>query len=171
MHVALLLSFSATLWPRARRTLVTLVTVTKGASNFNIKVARRGRCLVAARSVALWAFCRRQNVGPEGAFLSQIYIGLNMRQYQKYCARRGSRLHSKTRMCAACAQLEIRTGRLASLTHVRIVPSRAKARAVRAGCMVLLTLTRALRARRARPPEAPEKAPYLAALQPRAQRA
>ena len=33
------------------------------------------------------------------------------------------------------------------------------------------TLTRALRARRARPPEAPEKAPYLAALQPRAQRA
>ena len=34
-----------------------------------------------------------------------------------------------------------------------------------------VTLTRALRARRARPPEAPEKAPYLAALQPRAQRA
>ena len=29
-----------------------------------------------------------------------------------------------------------------------------------------ITLTRALRARRARPPEVPEKAPYLAALQP-----
>ena len=34
----------------------------------------------------------------------------------------------------------------------------------------LLALTRALRARRARPPEVAEKA-YLAALQPRAQRA
>ena len=34
-----------------------------------------------------------------------------------------------------------------------------------------LTLTRALCARRARPPEVPEKAAYLAALQPRAQRA
>ena len=32
----------------------------------------------------------------------------------------------------------------------------------------MVTLTRALRARRARPPEVPEKAPYLAALQPRA---
>ena len=45
------------------------------------------------------------------------------------------------------------------------------ARTARALRHTRVALTRALRARRARPPEVPEKAPYLAAKQPRAQRA
>ena len=68
---------------------------------------------------------------------------------------------SKTRMCA---RLEIRTGRLA---HVASRRAHVASRRARAGARIVglqLALTRALRARRARPPEVPAK-------QPRAQRA